>query len=61
MSEYMSPPETEQEKACAQSDELAAKWKYAIMTAWNKNPGYGKCKVVFDVEVNRALGRLNLG
>jgi RHS repeat-associated protein len=34
------------------SDELAAKWKHAIETAWNKNPGYGKCKVVFDVDVN---------
>jgi RHS repeat-associated protein len=30
---------------------LAAKWQKAILELWNNNPGYGKCDVIFNVQV----------
>lgn len=33
------------------SPELAAQWQHWITNAWNKNPGFRKCKVSFNVRV----------
>jgi hypothetical protein len=33
------------------TDALAAKWQKAILGLWNNNPGYGKCDVIFNVQV----------
>jgi len=33
------------------SPELAAQWQQAITETWNRNPGFGKCKVMFQVQV----------
>jgi hypothetical protein len=33
------------------NDALAAMWQRAIIEAWKNNPGYGKCKVEFNVKV----------
>jgi RHS repeat-associated protein len=33
------------------NDALAAKWQRAILDTWNNNIGYGKCDVVFNVQV----------
>jgi len=39
---------------------LAALWQKAIADAWNKNGGYGKCKVAFNVTVTADPGTNNL-
>lgn len=39
---------------------LAALWQKAIADAWNKNGGYGKCKVQFSVNVTADPGTNNL-
>jgi hypothetical protein len=33
------------------NDAVAAKWQKAILELWNNNPGYGKCAVIFNVQV----------
>jgi len=33
------------------SDALAAQWQKAILDTWNNNPGFGKCAVIFNVQV----------
>jgi RHS repeat-associated protein len=33
------------------NDALASQWQQYITNAWNKNPGFGKCKVHFNVQV----------
>jgi RHS repeat-associated protein len=39
---------------------LAALWQKAIADAWNKNGGYGRCKVAFEVNVTADSGTSNL-
>jgi RHS repeat-associated protein len=33
------------------SDALAAAWRKAILNTWNKNPGFDKCAVIFEVQI----------
>ncbi|HXC61533.1 MAG TPA: RHS repeat-associated core domain-containing protein [Nitrospiria bacterium] len=39
---------------------LAALWQKAIADKWNQNPGYGRCKAVFDVSVSADPGANNI-